>query len=92
MAPYFIASCAERAWLGYCQRAEPKHPLLLDLQQDLAGDEQPHAWRAGHDGVAQLRHRIDQVLGIVECEQHVERLQTGHERRQLMVSARHRQL
>ena len=32
------------------------------------------------------------MLRVVEYEQHVERLQTGHERGQLMVSARHRQL
>ena len=50
------------ACLGYRQRAEPEHPLALDLQRDLAGDEQPHAWRTRHDGVGQPRHLIDQML------------------------------
>ena len=92
MAPYSIASCAEVPSSGIASgpsrntrsRSTFSTTWLVTSSRTLGAPVTM--------AFAQPRHLIDQMLRVVEYEQHVERLQTGHERGQLMVSARHRQL
>ena len=83
------ADCLGRsgADFGHRERPEPEYALAVGLQRDLAGDEQAHARRAGGDRVGQPRDLIDEVLGVVEQQQDVERLHPRDQRRDRLLAA-----
>jgi hypothetical protein len=75
-----LRGLGRRSGLRDRQPAESEDSLVLHLQGDLAGDEQAHARGSGGHGIGQPCDVFDQVLGVVEHEKHVERLQACDER------------
>ncbi len=59
--------------VGKRQTAEPKHALGFDAERHLAGDDDVQGGRGVHQLSSQAGHRIDEVLDVVEREQHLAR-------------------
>ena len=81
-----------RAGFRHRQRLEPEHALAVDVQRRLAGDEQPHARRAGQQRAGQRRHAVDHLVGVVEHQQGARRVQCLDQRRQRVVLRAQRDL
>ena len=66
---------------GNRERAQPIHVLVGGPERFLARDEDAHPRRAGRDGVDQRRHRVRQMLAIVEHQQRTLRGELGSQDR-----------
>ena len=66
--------------IGQRQRVNPQHLLGGEVQRGLAGDEQAQTRRRGVKRMAQRGHVGEQVLGVVQREQHRQRSRRSHQR------------
>ena len=59
-----------RTQVGCRQRAQAEHPLAVEVERRLRGDQHPNTRCTIQQGGHQVGHGLEQMLGVVQRQQH----------------------
>ncbi len=78
--PHELVGTHDRARIGNGQRGYPPRSFARDLEGLAAGRQHAHAWAALFESLNEVGTHLDEVLAVVQHEQHLTARQVGHER------------